>query len=85
VVKPILQLYPVVAANGEAEREALRPPGRDVERFNDALLGMNELVRAADELGFWGVSSEVPAEQPPVADPRLRDEPSGRVRAHCCA
>jgi alkanesulfonate monooxygenase SsuD/methylene tetrahydromethanopterin reductase-like flavin-dependent oxidoreductase (luciferase family) len=57
VVKPILQLYPVVAAKDEREREALRPLGRNVDRFNDALLGMNDLVRAADELGFWGVSS----------------------------
>ncbi|MEA2383348.1 MAG: hypothetical protein QOH72_3319 [Solirubrobacteraceae bacterium] len=57
MVKPILQLYPVVAAESEAEREALRPLGRNVERFNDALLGMNDLVRAADALDFWGVSS----------------------------
>jgi alkanesulfonate monooxygenase SsuD/methylene tetrahydromethanopterin reductase-like flavin-dependent oxidoreductase (luciferase family) len=57
VVKPILQLYPVLAAESEDEREALRPLGRNVERYQDALTGMNDLVRAADELGFWGVSS----------------------------
>jgi alkanesulfonate monooxygenase SsuD/methylene tetrahydromethanopterin reductase-like flavin-dependent oxidoreductase (luciferase family) len=57
MVKPILQLYPVVRADDEAEREALRPIGRNRERYNEALHGMTELVKAADELGFWGVSS----------------------------
>jgi len=57
VVKPILQLYPVIPAADEDEREALRPLGRNVERYQETLEGMTELVKAADELGFWGVSS----------------------------
>jgi len=57
MVKPILQLYPVIPAESEEERAALRPLGRNVERYQDVLRGMDELVRAADELGFWGVST----------------------------
>jgi alkanesulfonate monooxygenase SsuD/methylene tetrahydromethanopterin reductase-like flavin-dependent oxidoreductase (luciferase family) len=57
MVKPIVQLYPVVPAADEAERAALRPLGRNRERYQQALHGMDEIVRAADRLGFWGVST----------------------------
>lgn len=57
MIKPILQLYPVIPAKDEQEREALRPLGRNVERYQETLAGMHEIVRAADELGFWGVST----------------------------
>ncbi len=57
MVKPILQLYPVVPAESEAEREAMRPLGRNVERYHEVVHGMTDLVKAADELGFWGVST----------------------------
>jgi alkanesulfonate monooxygenase SsuD/methylene tetrahydromethanopterin reductase-like flavin-dependent oxidoreductase (luciferase family) len=57
MVKPILQLYPVIPARDEAERQALRPLGRNVERYHEVVHGMTDLVKAAEELGFWGVSS----------------------------
>jgi alkanesulfonate monooxygenase SsuD/methylene tetrahydromethanopterin reductase-like flavin-dependent oxidoreductase (luciferase family) len=57
MVKPILQLYPVIPAADEAERAELRPIGRNVERYQEVVHGMTDLVKAADELGFWGVST----------------------------
>src|SRR6476660_9149244 len=57
MVKPILQLYPVLPAASEEERASLRPLGRNVERYHDVVHGMTGLVKAADELGFWGVST----------------------------
>src|ERR671925_513454 len=57
MVKPILQIYPVLAAASEEERAARRPLGRDVDRYQDALAGCTDLVQAADRLGFWGVST----------------------------
>jgi alkanesulfonate monooxygenase SsuD/methylene tetrahydromethanopterin reductase-like flavin-dependent oxidoreductase (luciferase family) len=57
MVKPILQLYPVIPASSEGERTALRPLGRHAERYHETLHGMTDLVTAADELGFWGVST----------------------------
>jgi alkanesulfonate monooxygenase SsuD/methylene tetrahydromethanopterin reductase-like flavin-dependent oxidoreductase (luciferase family) len=56
MVKVILQLYPVVYAESEEERKALRPLGRNRERVHDALIGMPDIVRACDEMGVWGVS-----------------------------
>ena len=35
----------------------MRPLGRNVERYHEAVHGMTDLVKAADELGFWGVST----------------------------
>jgi alkanesulfonate monooxygenase SsuD/methylene tetrahydromethanopterin reductase-like flavin-dependent oxidoreductase (luciferase family) len=57
LVKPILQIYPVIPAAGEEERAALRPIGRNAERYQDVIQGTAELVKAADELGFWAVST----------------------------
>ena len=57
MVKVILQLYPVLPAADEAERIALRPIGRNVERYHETILGCDDIVRAADELGLWGVGT----------------------------
>ncbi|MGH7776768.1 MAG: LLM class flavin-dependent oxidoreductase [Candidatus Dormibacterales bacterium] len=57
MVKPILQIYPVIPAASEEERAALRPIGRNSERYQQVIEGATEVVRAADELGFWGVST----------------------------
>jgi alkanesulfonate monooxygenase SsuD/methylene tetrahydromethanopterin reductase-like flavin-dependent oxidoreductase (luciferase family) len=56
VVKVLLQLYPVVPATRE-ERESLRPIGRNVERYQKLLGEWHDIVRAADRLGVWGVST----------------------------
>jgi hypothetical protein len=39
MVKMILQLYPVIPAASEEERAALRPIGRNRERYQETLLG----------------------------------------------
>ncbi len=57
MVKVIVQIYPTIAAKDEEERIALRPIGRNVERYHDALQGTFDIVRAADELGVWGVGT----------------------------
>lgn len=57
MVKPILQLYPVLPAADEAARQEKRPFGRNAEAYQETVHGMTELVKIADELGFWGASS----------------------------
>jgi len=57
MLKPIMMMYPVIPARDEAERAALRPLGRNVERYHTAVTGMTEIVRAADEMGVWGAST----------------------------
>jgi alkanesulfonate monooxygenase SsuD/methylene tetrahydromethanopterin reductase-like flavin-dependent oxidoreductase (luciferase family) len=57
MVKLILQIYPVIPAESEAEREALRPIGRNVDRYQQTVRDLDDVVRAADKLGLWGVSS----------------------------
>lgn len=47
VVQVILQIYPVIPAADEAERAALRPLGRNVERNLE--LFMQEINSALDE------------------------------------
>lgn len=57
MVKVILQLYPVIPARDEAERAALRPIGRNRERYQETLAGWHDIIRAADNLGLWGVAT----------------------------
>lgn len=57
MVKVILQTYPVIPAASEEERAALRPIGRNRERYQETLAGWHDVIRAADELGFWGVAT----------------------------
>jgi alkanesulfonate monooxygenase SsuD/methylene tetrahydromethanopterin reductase-like flavin-dependent oxidoreductase (luciferase family) len=55
--KVIVNLYPVLPADGEEDRAARRPIGRDAGLYHSVLHGMTDIVRAADELGVWGVST----------------------------
>jgi alkanesulfonate monooxygenase SsuD/methylene tetrahydromethanopterin reductase-like flavin-dependent oxidoreductase (luciferase family) len=57
MVKVLLQLYPVIPAANEEERAALRPIGRNRERYQQTLLGWHDIIRAADRLGVWGVAT----------------------------
>jgi alkanesulfonate monooxygenase SsuD/methylene tetrahydromethanopterin reductase-like flavin-dependent oxidoreductase (luciferase family) len=57
MVKVLLQVYPVIPAADEHERETLRPLGRDVERYQQTVHGTVELVKACEELGLWGVAT----------------------------
>lgn len=56
MVKPILQLYPVIPASRE-ERRRERPIGRDPVRYQKVLTDWHDIVRAAEDMGFWGVST----------------------------
>lgn len=56
MVKVILQVYPMVRAEDEDERRALRPIGRNVERYREAIAGLPDIVRAAEDLGVWGIA-----------------------------
>jgi alkanesulfonate monooxygenase SsuD/methylene tetrahydromethanopterin reductase-like flavin-dependent oxidoreductase (luciferase family) len=56
MVKVILQLYPQVPATRE-ERIEQRPIGRDAERYQALMREMPDIIKAADRLGLWGVSS----------------------------
>ncbi len=55
--KVILQLYPMFRSEGRADREAKRPMGRDGEMYHDVLHEWLELVKEADKMGVWGIST----------------------------
>lgn len=57
MVKVVVQMYPMVRAESPAERKEMRPMGRNRERYQEAMDGMPDLIRAMDDLGVWGVSS----------------------------
>ena len=49
--KIILNLYPVLPADNEADRAAKRPIGRNAELYNRVLHDSVDIVKAADEMG----------------------------------
>ena len=57
MVKVLLQLYPVLRAEDEDERRRLRPHGRNVAAYQEAMTTTLDVVRAADRLGLWGVAT----------------------------
>ncbi len=57
MVKVILQLYPMLRAENEAERAAMRPMGRNTERYQEFLKDLPEICQAVDDLGIWGIST----------------------------
>ena len=57
MVKIILQTFPVLPAESPQERAALRPLGRNRERYQETLDGWHEIVQAADDLGVWGFAT----------------------------
>jgi alkanesulfonate monooxygenase SsuD/methylene tetrahydromethanopterin reductase-like flavin-dependent oxidoreductase (luciferase family) len=57
MLKPIIIMYPVIPARDEEERAALRPIGRNRERYQAAIQGMGEIIQAADNMGFWGAAT----------------------------
>ncbi len=52
--KVILQAYP--ALGGIEDMIRLKPIGRNNDAYQNMLEGMVELVKAADELGYWGIA-----------------------------
>lgn len=50
----ILQVYPTMGDTEAMER--LRPIGRNPDRYAEMLDSLVELCRAADDLGYWGIT-----------------------------
>ena len=57
MLKSLIQIYPVLPAESEEERARLRPLGRNSELYQQTLLGWTDIIRAADDLDFWGVAT----------------------------
>lgn len=55
--KVIVQIYPMMPAADEADRIAKAPIGRDAMLYHEILHDWTDLVRLADDLGVWGVST----------------------------
>ena len=55
-MKTMIQVVPSMPVKSNEERKQLRPVGRNVEKYAEIIDGMVDLVKACDELGFWGMS-----------------------------
>ena len=55
--KVIVNPYPVLPAADEADRAARRPLGRNARLYHEVVQEMTDIVKAADELGAWAVST----------------------------
>jgi alkanesulfonate monooxygenase SsuD/methylene tetrahydromethanopterin reductase-like flavin-dependent oxidoreductase (luciferase family) len=55
--KIIVQLYPVIPADGEDDRRARRPIGADPEIYQRIVHEWTEIVQEADRMGIWGMST----------------------------
>lgn len=55
--KVIVQLYPVIPADGEEDRKARRPIGADSGLYQEISGDWARIVREADAMGVWGLST----------------------------
>jgi alkanesulfonate monooxygenase SsuD/methylene tetrahydromethanopterin reductase-like flavin-dependent oxidoreductase (luciferase family) len=55
--KVIVQLYPMLPADGEADRKARRPLGRDRDLYHRVVHEWTDIIKGADEMGVWGCST----------------------------
>ncbi|MBS28356.1 MAG: hypothetical protein CL566_05430 [Alphaproteobacteria bacterium] len=55
--KVIVQLYPMIPADGEEDRKARRPLGADTDAYYKAVHEWTDIIKAADEMGVWGMST----------------------------
>lgn len=55
--KVILQLYPMFPSDGEEDRKARRPLGADTDMYHRIVHEWTEIVREADAMGVWGIST----------------------------
>jgi alkanesulfonate monooxygenase SsuD/methylene tetrahydromethanopterin reductase-like flavin-dependent oxidoreductase (luciferase family) len=52
----MIQMVPSMPVKSNEERRQLRPVGRNVEKYAEIIDGMVDIVKACDELGYWGMS-----------------------------
>ena len=57
MLKPIVEVYPVLPSKDEADRQARRPLGRDHQVYQDVLEGWRDIIVEADRLGVWGAAA----------------------------
>lgn len=57
MVKIILNTFPVLPAESPEERAAMRPLGRNVQRYQEVVRGWTDIVKAVDEMGLWGFAT----------------------------
>jgi alkanesulfonate monooxygenase SsuD/methylene tetrahydromethanopterin reductase-like flavin-dependent oxidoreductase (luciferase family) len=55
--KVIVQLYPMIPTDGEDDRKARAPVGADSDAYYKAVHEWTDIVKAADEMGVWGMST----------------------------
>ena len=55
-MKTMIQMVPSMPVKSNEERKQLRPVGRNVEKYAEIIDGMVDIVKACDELGYWGMS-----------------------------
>lgn len=55
--KVIVQLYPMFPSDGVEDRKAKRPLGADSDLYHRIVHEWTDIVKRADELGVWGVST----------------------------
>ncbi len=55
--KVIIQLYPMLPTENREEREQKRPLARDKDLYHHVLHEWVDIVKAADEMGVWGIST----------------------------
>lgn len=55
--KVILQLYPMLPSEDREDREKKRPLGRNKELYHKVLHGWLDIVKAADKMKVWGIST----------------------------
>lgn len=55
--KVIVQIYPMMPADDEADRISKAPIGRNSEIYHRVLHEWTDIVRLADDLGVWGIST----------------------------
>jgi alkanesulfonate monooxygenase SsuD/methylene tetrahydromethanopterin reductase-like flavin-dependent oxidoreductase (luciferase family) len=55
--KVIIQIYPMLPARDEFDRMARRPLGRDRDLYHQVLEEWLDIVKFADDIGVWGIST----------------------------
>jgi alkanesulfonate monooxygenase SsuD/methylene tetrahydromethanopterin reductase-like flavin-dependent oxidoreductase (luciferase family) len=55
--KVIIQVYPMLPTQGEAERKAKRPVGRDSALYHKVIHDYTDVLAEAEKLGVWGACS----------------------------